>query len=101
MPRVCWVCNAAQQTRGVEQVVASELKDPICHSDECQIGSFSSVATKCWFDAEPGSQAVDQHWVNVVFAGSVDKRNDELGLIHSLYCPQEPFNNFNNYYKSH
>ena len=25
--------------------VASELKDPICHSDECQIGSFSSEAT--------------------------------------------------------
>ena len=23
-------------------IVASELKDPICHSDECQIGSFSS-----------------------------------------------------------
>ena len=27
--------------------VASELKDPICHSDECQIGSFSSEATTC------------------------------------------------------
>ena len=26
-------------------IVASELKDPICHSNECQIGSFSSVAT--------------------------------------------------------
>ena len=26
-------------------VVASELKDPICHSNECQIGSFSSEAT--------------------------------------------------------
>ena len=31
-----------------------QLKDPICHSDECQIGSFSSEATicswgnKCW-----------------------------------------------------
>ena len=34
---------------GVEQdiryFVASELKDPICHSNECQIGSFSSEAT--------------------------------------------------------
>ena len=30
------------------EVVASELKDPICHSDECQIGSFSSEATKCY-----------------------------------------------------
>ena len=29
----------------VKQYVASELKDPICHSDECQIGSFSSEAT--------------------------------------------------------
>ena len=28
----------------VGYIVASELKDPICHSDECQIGSFSSVA---------------------------------------------------------
>ena len=28
-------------------IVASELKDPICHSDECQIGSFSSDATIC------------------------------------------------------
>ena len=26
-------------------IVASELNDPICHSDECQIGSFSSEAT--------------------------------------------------------
>ena len=26
-------------------IVASELEDPICHSDECQIGSFSSEAT--------------------------------------------------------
>ena len=31
--------------RSVELVVASELNDPICHSNECQIGSFSSVAT--------------------------------------------------------
>ena len=30
------------------QIVASELKDPICHSNECQIGSFSSEATKFW-----------------------------------------------------
>ena len=28
-----------------EHLVASELKDPICHSNECQIGSFSSEAT--------------------------------------------------------
>ena len=27
--------------------VESVLKDPICHSDECQIGSFSSEATRC------------------------------------------------------
>ena len=29
------------------QIVASELKDPIWHSLEWQIGSFSSEATKC------------------------------------------------------
>ena len=33
----------------MEQIVASELKDPICHSDECQIESFSSVATICTY----------------------------------------------------
>ena len=26
-------------------IVASELKDPICHSNECQIGFYSSEAT--------------------------------------------------------
>ena len=31
----------------VVHIVASELKDPICHSDECQMGSFSSEATIC------------------------------------------------------
>ena len=31
--------------RGRAHYVASELKDPICHSNECQIGSFSSEAT--------------------------------------------------------
>ena len=30
---------------GKEDFVASELKDPICHSNECQIWSFSSEAT--------------------------------------------------------
>ena len=34
-------------TSHYEHVVASELKDPICHSNECQIGSFSSEATMC------------------------------------------------------
>ena len=31
--------------------------------------------------------------------GVVPKRNDKFCSIHSLYCPQEPFNNINN--KSH
>ena len=30
-----------------QYIVATELKDHICHSDECQIGSFSSEATIC------------------------------------------------------
>ena len=36
-------------TSPIIYIVASELKDPICHSNECQIGSFSSEATtsKC------------------------------------------------------
>ena len=33
---------------GHHHFVASELKDPICHSNECQIGSFSSEAT-IWY----------------------------------------------------
>ena len=28
-----------------QHIVAPELNDPICHSNECQIGSFSSEAT--------------------------------------------------------
>ena len=28
-----------------QHLVTSELKDPICHSNECQIGSFSSEVT--------------------------------------------------------
>ena len=32
-------------THCYDYIVASELKDPICHSNECQIGSLSSVAT--------------------------------------------------------
>ena len=34
----------------VAYIVASELNDPICHSNECQIGSFSSEATTCLSD---------------------------------------------------
>ena len=36
---ITWPANA--------YIVASELKDPICHSNECQIGSFSAQATIC------------------------------------------------------
>ena len=32
------------------KIVAPELKDPICHSNECQIESFSSEATKYFQD---------------------------------------------------
>ena len=51
----------------VRQIVASELKDPICHSDECQIGSFSSEATE-WqigsFSSEATKWLVEMihHW---------------------------------------
>ena len=38
---------------------------------------------QCWFDAGPASQTVGQHWVNVVFAGSVDKCFADNGIIHS------------------
>ena len=73
--------KAAQQARGVEPVLVW-----------------------CWASVADGGPALDQHWVNVVFAGSVDKcfppkRNNKFRLIHSLYCPQERFNNIN--YKSH
>ena len=39
--------RSEHKTTNISQIVASELNDPICHSDECQIGSFSSEATKC------------------------------------------------------
>ena len=73
--------NAAQQTRGVEPVLVW-----------------------CRASGADGGPAWDQHWVNFVFAGSVDKcfapkRNTKFRLIHCLYCPQELFNNIN--YKSH
>ena len=36
------VRRSANAARPSLYIVASELNDPICHSDECQIGSFSS-----------------------------------------------------------
>ena len=41
---VSLACSCELQDVGGD-IVASELNDPICHSDECQIGSFSSEAT--------------------------------------------------------
>ena len=70
---------------------------------------------QCWFDTGPASQTVGQHWTSIgstscllgvltshiVFRTTVQgsKRNNKFRLIHSLYCPQGPFNNIN--YKSH
>ena len=58
----------------------------------------------CWASVADCGPTLDQHWVNVVFAGRVGKCfapkwNNKFRLIHSLYCPLEPFNNIN--YKSH
>ena len=39
-----WLCLKIWTESDI-YIVASELKDPICHSNECQIGSFSSEAT--------------------------------------------------------
>ena len=49
-----------------KEIVASELKNPICHSDECQIGSFSSEATRCKGDlmAGPGLYV----WQHIIWA---------------------------------
>ena len=72
--------NAAQQTRGSEPVL-------VC----------------CWASVADGEPALDQHWVEVVFAWSVDKsfapKRNKFRSIHHLYCPQDPFNNTN--YKIH
>ena len=72
--------NAAQPTRGIEPVLVW-----------------------CWVSVADGGPALDQHSVNVVFAGSLDKcfasKRNKFRLIHRLYCPQEPFNNIS--YKSH
>ena len=40
-----------------QYIVASELKDPICHSDRCQIGSFSSEATIWSFNRYPSASS--------------------------------------------
>ena len=40
-------CEGEVDSGSVVYPVASKLNDPICHSDECQIGSFSSEATRC------------------------------------------------------
>ena len=66
--------------------------------------SKHEALNQCWFEAEPVLQTVGQNWVNVVFAGCVDKcfapkRNNTFRLIHCLYCPQESFDNI--HYKSH
>ena len=45
--RFCHLCSDVVEDE--IHVVASELKDPICHSNECQIGSFSSEAAMCFF----------------------------------------------------
>ena len=46
-PKKEWIYLSQDDTIAAIQLlfVASELKDPICHSNECQIGSFSSEAT--------------------------------------------------------
>ena len=41
-------CTTGVRLHG--HLVASELKDPICHSNECQIGSFSSEPTILYRD---------------------------------------------------
>ena len=40
-----WLRSICYGSMTIIYIVASELKDPICHSDECQIGFFSSEAT--------------------------------------------------------
>ena len=50
--------NAAKQTRGVEPVLV-----------------------RCWASVTDGGPALDRHWVNVVFAGSVDKCFAPNGII--------------------
>ena len=57
----------------IQHIVASELNDPICHSDECQIGSFSSEATiLCLLGLHAGILA--------------DVNIDKLICIHLLDC---------------
>ena len=53
-------CNRRQQYQAIlDQLNAAPSKH--------------EALNQCWFDAGPASQTVGQHWVNVVFAGSVDK----------------------------
>ena len=73
--------------------------------------SKPEALNQCWLDVGPASQMVSQHWISIgstphvcwgcwpatlSFAhGVVPKRNNKSRLMHSLYCPQKPFNNIN------
>ena len=97
---------------GLYSLPAVSTSRPVCYWTQ---PSKHEALNQCWFDAGPASQTVGLHWSSigsssVVFAGSLDKppcvshicvvpkRRNKFRLIHSLYCPQEPFNNIN--YKS-
>ena len=72
-------------------IVASELKDPICHSNECQIGSFSSEATTCWCYNRARSNILYGHvscfWL--VNMGFLANNIDEIQVIFFSGQPTE------------
>ena len=62
-------------------VVASELKDPICHSNECQIGSFSSEATM--FPSDKNANCVTSFKIYSRDIFGLNPYNAELFLYNS------------------
>ena len=57
----------------IQHIVASELKDPICHSDECQIGSFSSEAAILRLDYPDDHRLIHDHQSGPAFLYPANK----------------------------
>ena len=65
----------------IAYIVASSLKDPICHSNECQIGSFSSEATICIFLSKPEIVTMIATVSFIVHSVNISLNNNSCGKL--------------------
>ena len=83
----CFISNA------IGNFVASELKDPICHSNECQIGSFSSEATICSANAtrvlNPYSAEIFYLFIYIfIYINSLRQSTSDVRILTSKIGPR-------------